>query len=693
MVFQASKLLSLYLIVTISLFLIIPCATQLTFNYSDFIETNNKTVIITGNATTSGSFIKLTPNAVDNWGRATYSKLMHLWDKESGKLANFTTNFSFIIYSPGEVRYSDGLMFFLASPDFPQPSPTDGVGLGLVSRDQVRDPSFLSANKFVAVEFDTYRNPRWDPPLPVSEHVGININNITSLTSTPWYCNIKENRTYSVSVSYDAIMQNLSVTFTGFNNGTTPIQQHLSSVTNLIEHLPEWVEFGFSASTGFLSESHILCTWSFQSTQPFWIQPNKNEKNFRKKKLVVGLSVGACILFSCLGLVWLMYKRKGGRWGEEEDLGFDLSMDDEFERGTGPKKFSYNELVSATNNSAEEKKLGEGGFGGVYQGFLRDLNSYVAIKRVSRGSKQGIKEYASEVKSISRLRHRNLAQLLGWCHEKKDLLLIYEFMSNGSLDSHLFKGKSLLTWAVRYNIARGLASALLYLHEEWEQCVLHRDIKSSNVMLDSNFNAKLGDFGLARLVDHDKGSQTTALAGTMGYMAPECVISSRASKESDIYSFGVVALEIACGRKPINPNAKEDEIIMLEWVWELYGAGNLLKAADPRLCGNFDEQQMERLMVVGLWCAHPNSIARPSIRKAIHVLDFETALSILEPKMPVPTYITPAIRASTSSATSLDNHHAQSSSHSSYTGSSQLSTYSATSTSTSLLYSQYVHTI
>ena len=196
-------------------------------------------------------------------------------------------------------------------------------------------------------------------------------------------------------------------------------------------------------------------------------------------------------------------------------------------------------------------------------------------------------------------------------------------MSNGSLDLHVFNGKSLLTWVVRYNIARGLALALLYLHEEWEQCVLHKDIKSSNVMLDSNFNAKFGDFGPARLVDHEKGSQTTALVGTMGYMAPKYVISSRANKESDISSFGVVALEIAYGRKIINPNAKEDEIIMLEWVWELYGVGNLLKAADPRLCGNFDEQQMERLMVVGLWRAHLDSIARPSIRKAIHVLDLK----------------------------------------------------------------------
>ena len=128
-------------------------------------------------------------------------------------------------------------------------------------------------------------------------------------------------------------------------------------------------------------------------------------------------------------------------------------MDDEFKQGIGPKKFSYNELVSTTSNFVEENKLGQGGFGGVYKGYLRVLNSYVAIKRVSRGSALGIKEYISKVRIIGRLRHRNLVQLIGWCHEKNELLLIYEFMSNGSLDLHPFKGKILLTLVVRYNIA------------------------------------------------------------------------------------------------------------------------------------------------------------------------------------------------------------------------------------------------
>ncbi|KAL8195217.1 hypothetical protein R6Q57_025620 [Mikania cordata] len=165
-------------------------------------------------------------------------------------------------------------------------------------------------------------------------------------------------------------------------------------------------------------------------------------------------------------------------------------------------------------------------------------------------------------------------------------------MENGSLDLHLFMGKSLLTWNARYNIAHGLASALLYLHEEWEQCVLHRDIKSSNVMLDVNFNTKLGDFGLAKLVDHDKGSQTTMLAGTLGYMAPECVVTGRSTKESDVFSFGVVALEIACGRKVIDYKAQEKQVWLLNWVWELYGGGTLLEAVDPSLESEFDEKEI-----------------------------------------------------------------------------------------------------
>ncbi|GLT69122.1 hypothetical protein SLA2020_412980 [Shorea laevis] len=215
-------------------------------------------------------------------------------------------------------------------------------------------------------------------------------------------------------------------------------------------------------------------------------------------------------------------------------------------------------------------------------------------------------------------------------------------MPNGSLDAHLFGKRSPLPWAIRYKISLGLASALLYLHEEWEQCVVHRDIKSSNIMLDSSFSVKLGDFGLARLMDHELGPHTTGLAGTLGYMAPEYISTGRASKESDVYSFGIVALEIATGRRSGSPMELEDSNVgLVQWVWNLYDKGDLLLAVDEKLQTDFDEKQVEILMIVGLWCAHPDPSFRPSIRQAIHVLNFEALMPNLPTKMPVPLYHIP----------------------------------------------------
>ncbi|KAF8655542.1 hypothetical protein HU200_061088 [Digitaria exilis] len=237
----------------------------------------------------------------------------------------------------------------------------------------------------------------------------------------------------------------------------------------------------------------------------------------------------------------------------------DNTIDDEFENETGPRRFGYNELAVATDNFSDNQKLGQGGFGSVYSGFLNELNLRVAIKRLSRSSNQGRKEYTSEVKIISRLRHRNLVQLIGWSssHGGDELLLVYELMPKGSLDTK--------------DIALGIGCALLYLHQEWEQCVLHRDIKPSNVMLDASFNAKLGDFGLVRLVDHGRGSHTTELAGTTGYMDPQCTVTGRFSTESDIYSFGVLLLAVASGRRPVvvlrDDSEEEASVPCTEGTW------------------------------------------------------------------------------------------------------------------------------
>ncbi|KAA8536352.1 hypothetical protein F0562_028830 [Nyssa sinensis] len=631
-------------------------------------DQDNHDINYEGDATTSDGTIHLTLYERDNIhkskgpatyingskGRATYIKPMQLGDKTSGNLTDFSTRFSFVIHSNYSNPIGDGLAFFLAPNGSHSPPQTEGggLGLGIVGSDQ--PVNLTEQYPFVAVEFDTYSNP-WDPD---ENHVGIDINSVKSVKYVPWPASISDGIPTEVWISYNATLKNLSVSVTKFVSDKAE-QATIYYKVDLRDYLPEWVTFGFSATTGSSIERHYICSWSFSSdlqvyetyeTDPMAVRggfnpsPNIPDTSRRgNKRVMAGLIIGACVVACGIGLLSLCFWRKWAKGKSINDHVFNKTMDGEFEKGMGPKRFPYKELARATKNFVEEEKLGEGGFGGVYKGFLRDLNTYVAIKRVSRASRQGVKEYVSEVNVISRLRHRNLVQLLGWCHERRELLLVYEFMPNGSLDSLLYKEKSLLPWDMRYKIAQGLASALLYLHEEWEQCVVHRDVKSSNIMLDSSFNTKLGDFGLARFVDHEKGSQTTDLAGTMGYVAPECVLTGKASRESDVYSFGIVALEITCGRKPIDPKAEESQIILVEWVWELYGMGKILEAADPKLCADFDEREMERLMIVGLWCAHPDINCRPLIRQAIHVLTFEASLPSLPAKMPVPTYLSPPV--------------------------------------------------
>ncbi|KAL3843800.1 hypothetical protein ACJIZ3_001203 [Penstemon smallii] len=625
-------------IITI-LFLLITFVTPLTFNFTSFSPNDN--IIYEPSAYLSNNVIQLTPSITASIGRATYAQPLHLWDKASGNLTDFNTNFSFVISSHNSSVYGDGVAFFLAPNGSRIPETKGGGNMGLTCDSENLNSS---SNPFVAVEFDIISNPVWDPP---NEHVGIDINSMRSVANVTWWSSVSimEGRTNDVWISYDSQSYNLSVVFTGLRNHTY-VRQTLSYVVDLRDHLPEFVTFGFSAATGGVSATQSIYSWSFSSnleTNHGTVPPDLNSgaiSSKNKKGVVIGIALGVTFLLGMLGLLVYLFwrKRKITRTMNEVEDTFDVSI--RFEQIQRPEKFAYEELVRATNNFSNQEKLGEGGFGGVYKGFINRIDSYVAVKRVSSNSRQGIKEFASEVKIISRLRHRNLVQLLGWCHEKKELILVYEFMPNGSLDYHLFKGKSMLDWGTRFKIAKGLASSVLYLHEEWEQCVVHRDIKSSNVMLDANFNAKLGDFGLARLVDHEKEAQTTVLAGTMGYMAPECAITGKASKETDVFSFGVVALEIATGRRPINPKAKQSEVNMVKWIWSLYGTRKLLEAADRQLGDNFNEEEMERLIIVGRWCAHPDSNLRPTIRQAILVLNCEAPLPILSLRMPEPTKFT-----------------------------------------------------
>ncbi|XP_048141392.1 L-type lectin-domain containing receptor kinase IX.1-like [Rhodamnia argentea] len=636
--FKAGELRSL-LVLVLSLAIAFPASASsqgIKFSFQNFV---GSTIQYQGDASVSSDSIQLTKaiqgqNSNQSTGWATYPWPMRLWDKATGNVADFTTRFTFVINSVGETNFGDGMTFFLVPEGSQLPNNSLGGALAIINPD--RNPS-NSSDRFVAVEFDTYPNvvPSVvvDPKCLTVPHIGIDLNNLNSskYSCVDWFHDkIMSAGQINATISYNSSTQNLSVVMTDANaTGANINSSSIYDIVNLTDYLPEWVTFGFSAATGASFELHTIKAWEFSSNV---------QVAGKKSKLWLWATLGSgsfVLLILALAFIWFRHrsKRKGTSMSGEED---DLAIDEEFEQVPGPKKFYYKDLVAATDNFAMERLLGEGGFGRVYEGYLTSVNARVAIKKINPGSRQGIKEYASEVKTISRLRHRNLVQLIGWCHEKKELLLIYEYMSNGSLDSHLFKERTFLPWEKRYKIAQGTASALLYLHEEWEQCVVHRDIKASNIMLDSDFNAKLGDFGLARLVDHAKGLQTTVLAGTMGYMAPECVYTGKASRESDVYSFGVVLLEIACGRKVIEPRAEEGQVRLVDWVWELYGTGRILDVAESKLGTDFNQKQLECTMVVGLWCAHPDHTARPSIREAFSVLNFNAPPPVLPPKLPVP---------------------------------------------------------
>ncbi|KAK1417750.1 hypothetical protein QVD17_26884 [Tagetes erecta] len=620
-----------YILLFVSFFLfLLPLSESIDFEITSFLS-DTRNIVYSGDTVPSAGAAEL--NRVDQYmrvGHVTYADAVQIWDKKSGKLSDFTTHFTFVIDTQNKSDYGDAFSFFLAPAGFQIPPNSAGEYLGLLNTTNFNSPQ----NHMVIVEFDTFGNLLTDPIL--EGHVGININSISSASYTAWNASVHSGDAANAWVSYNATTQMMSVSLLYGAGNTSKDNFSLSYQVNLRDILLEWVTIGFSGSTGIGREKHTLRYWQFSSS----LKTTQNtEDNSNNRKLVVGLTVPLCVLVVGGMVAYALFWRRGRKSRQEtENIVALTSINDDLERGTGPKRFPLTDLALATNNFSDDQKLGEGGFGCVYKGYLSREGTMVAVKKVSQGSKQGKKEYMTEVKIISSLRHRNLVQLIGWCHDETQFLLVYEFMPNGSLNYHLFNKKSILKWDVRYKIATGLASGLLYLHEECEQCVVHRDIKASNIMLDSGFNAKLGDFGLARLMDHEMGLKTTGLAGTLGYMAPEYATTGKASKESDVYSFGVVALEIACGKKVSDNVEPNSNLGFVEWVWSLLGNNELLFGVDPMLNEEFNEKEVECLMMVGLWCSHPDRSLRPSIRQAIQVLKFEGALPNLPKKMPMPIY-------------------------------------------------------
>ncbi|KAK3133131.1 hypothetical protein QOZ80_6AG0532750 [Eleusine coracana subsp. coracana] len=640
------------------------CGTSFVLNFSSIATTSpcGNELRCQGDATFANQMIELTKNdrtrdSNDSKGWVWYPSPVQLWDASTNELASFTTTFAFKItpdstYKNPDGTYNtgDGMAFFLApySTDVLNITGGDGGGnLGLFNN--TNNLNVTGDSSVVAVEFDTFRN-YWDDS---AQHVGIDVNSIRSKAWTNTSVvgkkaiNLASDVTMIARINYDNRTKLLAVDLD--INGSS---YRVSHTVDLKSVLPEKVGVGFSAATGSSAELHRVSFWSFDSSldnkavlppapgpQPdpvlssFIPPPVKSEPS---TKLLLQVLVPLLAVVACAAavLLWLRQKRRRHVHLNNEATSSSESSDDQhgeadFERGvTGPKRYHYRELAVATGDFSDENKLGRGGFGSVYQGNIVQMDGstkQVAVKKFSsETSSQGRKEFEAEVKIISRLRHRNLVQLLGWCDSAKGLLLVYELVPEGSLDKHIHHNTRFLTWSERHKIIMGLGSALSYLHREWDQCVVHGDIKPSNIMLDSSYNTKLGDFGLARLADHGADPRTTMnIAGTAGYIDPDFVNTRRPSTESDVYSFGIVLLEIVAGKPPV---VQKPPFVLLKWVWSLHSQGAILDAADARLRGDeADEQQMERALVVGLWCAHHDPAQRPSIVEAMHVLQSQDA--------------------------------------------------------------------
>ncbi|KFK35730.1 hypothetical protein AALP_AA4G029200 [Arabis alpina] len=332
--------------------------------------------------------------------------------------------------------------------------------------------------------------------------------------------------------------------------------------------------------------------------------------------VVVGIVVAACAVFALL--VVIILRLTGYLGGKEDDENEELRGMD-LQTGS----FTLKQIKRATNNFDPENKIGEGGFGPVYKGVLAD-GTTIAVKQLSSKSKQGNREFVTEIGMISALQHPNLVKLYGCCIEGKELLLVYEYLENNSLARALFgseKQRLHLDWPTRNKVCIGIAKGLAYLHEESRLKIVHRDIKATNVLLDQALNAKISDFGLAKLDEEENTHISTRIAGTIGYMAPEYAMRGYLTDKADVYSFGVVCLEIVSGTSNTNYRPKEEFVYLLDWAYVLQEQGNLLELVDMDLGTNFSKKEAKRMLDIALLCTNPSPTLRPPMSSVVSMLE------------------------------------------------------------------------
>ncbi|KAL8506066.1 hypothetical protein ACS0TY_017068 [Phlomoides rotata] len=290
--------------------------------------------------------------------------------------------------------------------------------------------------------------------------------------------------------------------------------------------------------------------------------------------------------------------------------------------------FPLSTITKATDNFSNNNKLGEGGFGPVYKGVL-EVGQEIAVKCLARTSHQGVEEFKNEVICIAKLQHRNLVKLLGWCTHGEELMLVYEYVPNKSLDLILFDHvkSTLLDWPTRFNIITSIARGLMYLHQDSRLRVIHRDLKASNILLDSDMNPKISDFGLARTLGGDEiGDKTRRVVGTYGYMSPEYATHGLFSVKSDVFSFGVIVLEVVTGKRNRVFSHNDHHLDLLGHAWILYREGRSSELVDSCFRNSCNLSEVERIIHIGLLCVQERPEDRPSMPSVVQMLGNDNVL-------------------------------------------------------------------
>ncbi|XP_016679975.1 BRASSINOSTEROID INSENSITIVE 1-associated receptor kinase 1-like isoform X1 [Gossypium hirsutum] len=335
-----------------------------------------------------------------------------------------------------------------------------------------------------------------------------------------------------------------------------------------------------------------------------------------------GVAAGAALLFAAPAIVLVWWRKK-----KPQDHFFDVPAEEDPEVHLGQlKRFSLRELQVATDNFSNKNILGRGGFGKVYKGRLAD-GSLVAVKRLKEERTQGGElQFQTEVEMISMAVHRNLLRLRGFCMTPTERLLVYPFMVNGSVASCLRErpeSQAPLDWAIRKRIALGAARGLAYLHDHCDPKIIHRDVKAANILLDEEFEAVVGDFGLAKLMDYKDTHVTTAVRGTIGHIAPEYLSTGKSSEKTDVFGYGVMLLELITGQRAFDLArlANDDDVMLLDWVKGLLKDRRLETLVDADLQGNYIDHEVEQLIQVALLCTQGTPMERPKMSEVVRMLE------------------------------------------------------------------------